>query len=87
MSTPHAGSPARIRAYSLGLGIPFLLAGLGMAKLFGKAKPHARRIAVVSGLLLAGFGLIMVTGNLNVLAGWLSDFMGSIPWVEDLATV
>lgn len=74
-------------AYSLGLGIPFLLAGLGMAKLFGKAKPHARKIAVVSGLLLAGFGLIMVTGNLNVLAGWLSDFMGSIPWLEDLATV
>ncbi|HEX6946738.1 MAG TPA: cytochrome c biogenesis protein CcdA [Acidimicrobiia bacterium] len=78
---------ALLVAYSLGLGIPFLLAGLGMMKLFGRAKPHAKKIAVASGLLLAGFGVIMLTGQLNVLASWLTNFMSSIPWLEDLATV
>ena len=73
--------------YSLGLGVPFLLAGLGMWKLFGKAKPHARKIAIVSGALLAAFGVIMVTGQLNVIASWFTRIMTTIPWLEDLATV
>lgn len=73
--------------FSLGLGVPFLLAGLGMWKLFSRAKPHARKIAVVSGLLLAGFGVIMVTGQINVIASWFTRIMSSVPWLEDLATV
>lgn len=73
--------------YSLGLGVPFLLAGLGMWKLFGKAKPHARKIAIVSGVLLAAFGVVMVTGQLNVIASWFTRIMTTIPWLEDLATV
>lgn len=73
--------------YSFGLGVPFLLAGLGMLKLFGRLRPHARKIAIGSGLLLAGFGVIMVTGQLAVLARWFTEILTSIPWLEDLATV
>jgi cytochrome c-type biogenesis protein len=73
--------------YSVGLGIPFLLAGLGLFKVFGRLKRHARAIAAVSGLLLAGFGVLMVTGGLTTLASWFTELMLSVPWLEDLATV
>ncbi|MFO7298919.1 MAG: cytochrome c biogenesis CcdA family protein [Actinomycetes bacterium] len=78
---------ALLIAYSIGLGVPFLLAGLGMTRLFGRARPHARKISVVSGVLLAAFGLVMATGNLTLLASWLMRFMTSVPWLKDLATV
>jgi cytochrome c-type biogenesis protein len=73
--------------YSLGLGVPFLLAGLGLFKVFGRLRRHMRAITVVSGLLLAGFGVVMATGSLSVLASWFTKLMLSIPWLEDLATV
>jgi cytochrome c-type biogenesis protein len=74
-------------AFSLGLGVPFLLAGLGLFKVFGRFKRHMKAIMVASGLLLAGFGVVMVTGNLSVLAAWFTEVMLSVPWLEDLATV
>jgi cytochrome c-type biogenesis protein len=74
-------------AYSLGLGVPFLLAGLGLFKVFGRLKPHLRTINIVSGVLLAGFGLVLVTGNLGVISGWFSDLFFAIPFLEDLATI
>lgn len=64
--------------YSLGLGIPFLLASLLMAKAFSAfawIKRYVVPITVVSGLLLAGFGLLMVTGNIGLLSSWFSRLM------------
>jgi cytochrome c-type biogenesis protein len=74
-------------AYSLGLGVPFLLAGLGLFKVFGRLKPYLRTINIVSGVVLAGFGLVLVTGNLGVISGWFSDLFFAIPFLEDLATI
>ncbi len=74
-------------AYSLGLGVPFLLAGLGLFKFFGRLKPHLRTINIVSGSLLAVFGLVMVTGNLGTISSWVSRVFLSVPFLEDLATV
>jgi cytochrome c-type biogenesis protein len=74
-------------AYSLGLGVPFLLAGLGLFKIFGRLRRHAKPIAVASGLLLAGFGVLMLSGGLTTLASWFTEVMLSVPWLEDLATV
>lgn len=73
--------------YSLGLGLPFLLAGLGLFKLFGRLKPYLRPINIVSGALLALFGVVMVSGQLNVMSRWFTDIISSIPFLEDLATV
>ena len=73
--------------YSFGLGVPFLLAGLGLFKVFGRLRRHMRTIAIVSGALLASFGVVMVTGNLSVLAAWFTDVLISVPWLRDLATV
>jgi cytochrome c-type biogenesis protein len=74
-------------AYSLGLGVPFLLSGLGLFKLFGRLKPHLRTINIASGVLLTLFGVIMVTGNISTLSNWFSDVLLSIPFLRDLATI
>ncbi len=73
--------------YSIGLGIPFLLAGLGMFKVFGKLKPYLRPISIASGLLLVGFGVVMVTGSLGRISAWLVDVFLAVPLLRDLATV
>jgi len=72
-----------LAVFSLGLGLPFVLAGLGMSKalgLFAWLRRHARPITVVSGLLLAGFGVLMVTGELNELNSWFQNNLPAFPW-------
>jgi len=52
-------------AYSLGLGLPFLLAALGVQRaftVFDFARRHARVIMRVGGLLLVLVGLLQVSG-------------------------
>ncbi|HJQ92300.1 MAG TPA: hypothetical protein VJ950_11370, partial [Acidimicrobiia bacterium] len=71
----------------LGLGVPFLLSGLGLFKLFGRLKPHLRPINIVSGVLLTLFGVLMLTGNVGTLSTWFSDVLLSIPFLRDLATI
>ncbi len=78
---------ALLVAYSLGLGVPFLLAGLGLFKVFGRLKPHMKKIAIGSGVLLALFGVIMVTGHISTLASWFTRVITAIPWLEKLATI
>ena len=51
--------------YSLGLGIPFLLIGLGLTRLMGAMRffsRHYRAFAAVSGVLLVALGFLLVTG-------------------------
>jgi cytochrome c-type biogenesis protein len=74
-------------AYSFGLGIPFLLSGLGLFTMFGRLKPYLRPINIASGVLLTLFGVLMVTGNISTLSNWFSDVMLSIPFLRDLATI
>lgn len=74
-------------AYSLGLGLPFLLSGLGLFRLLGRIKPHLRTINIASGVLLAVFGVVMLTGNLSRLSSFFSNIITSIPFLERLATV
>lgn len=74
-------------SYSLGLGVPFLLAGLGLFKFFGRLKPYLKPINIASGIFLALFGVVMVSGQLDVLSRWFTDIITSVPFLEDLATV
>jgi cytochrome c-type biogenesis protein len=60
-------------AYSLGLGIPFLLAALGISrvfKVFGFARRHALAIMRIGGGLLVLLGVLEVTG---VWGAWLAS--------------
>jgi cytochrome c-type biogenesis protein len=64
--------------YSLGLAVPFLIAALGLAKAFtafNRLKRYLTPITVVSGLLLAAFGVLLVTDQLVTLNAWFSDLL------------
>jgi len=66
VSTGGAGRGALLSfAYSLGLGIPFVLAALGVQRaftVFSFARRHARRVMQVGGVLLIIVGLMQVSG-------------------------
>lgn len=73
-----------LTVYSLGLGIPFLLAGLAINQFFAvfdHVKRHMRVVEIASGLLLIAVGLLMITNNLTMLSGWLQQ----IPLFQKLA--
>jgi cytochrome c-type biogenesis protein len=62
--------------YSLGLGAPFLLVGLGVQRLvgaFGWVKRHYKAIALVSGGLLITVGVLLMTGEFTRLIQPLSQ--------------
>ena len=61
--------------YSLGLGIPFVLSAVLIDYLksaFDWIKKHYRIINIISGAMLIFVGIMMATGSLGKLLGWLS---------------
>lgn len=62
-------------AYSLGLGVPFLLSAVLIDKLksaFNWIKAHYNVINMVCGAMLVFVGVLMMTGTMGVLVAWLS---------------
>lgn len=69
--------------YSMGLGIPFILSGIGMTKLFGSLavlRRHLKTINVVSGLLMVGFGVLFITGRITDLSSWITELFIRFGW-------
>jgi len=61
-------------AYSLGLGVPFVLFGLFLRRLLGVFKAvrrNSRWVTRIGGVLLIGVGLALVTGGWNSFLIWL----------------
>lgn len=57
--------------YSLGLGIPFIIAGFATGaalRMLSKAKKHLRKIEIASGVLLILLGILVLTGHLQALS-------------------
>jgi cytochrome c-type biogenesis protein len=76
----HPGQGAvLLGVYSLGLGIPFLLFGLGFTRSLGLVRAlrrHWRFVSVGSGAVLVAFGVLLATGELIRLTTQLSHFSG-----------
>lgn len=75
------GGIALLLAYSLGLGVPFLLFGLAfgrMTDLLAKVKGRLRIVDLVGGVILIVFGLVLLTHNVDVLSAHIST------WLRDL---
>lgn len=73
-----------LTAYTLGLGVPFLLFALladRMTPLFNKLKRNMRIIEIISGMLLIGIGILMLTGQI---AQWSSG-LASAAAVSDFS--
>ncbi|KNY07794.1 cytochrome c biogenesis CcdA family protein [Microbacterium sp. GCS4] len=81
----NAGDPVRAGflglAYSLGLGIPFLLVALGFGwatKAIGFLRRHIRIVNIIGGVLLILLGVLMVTGLWTDIMSRLTAVMGSV---------
>lgn len=74
-STGGASEGALLLAvYSLGLGLPFILAGLGMSRLTSAVawlRKHTRTLTQASGILLIAVGMLFVTDQLFQLSIWM----------------
>jgi len=71
-------------AYALGLGVPFVLAGLAftkMARAVSVLRRHQLALMRFGGLLMVVVGLLMVTGYWDVLTGSLRQWMSSFQTV------
>lgn len=65
--------------YSLGLGVPFIAAGLAFTRLagvFGWVRAHLGVVNLISGLLLAGLGVLLLTDSIHRLSGWFIKLPG-----------
>ncbi|MBA2311361.1 MAG: sulfite exporter TauE/SafE family protein [Actinobacteria bacterium] len=74
------GGPAEgallLGVYSLGLGVPFILAGLGVSKLAATVKwlrVHTRSINLASGALLVVVGALFATDRLFEISRWMQQ--------------
>lgn len=75
------GGIALLLAYSLGLGVPFLLFGLAfgrMTDLLARFRGRLRLVDLVGGAILVTFGILLVTGNVDVISVHISN------WLHDL---
>lgn len=75
-----------LAAFSLGIGLPFFLAALGMSRLFKPLRRHLRTINIVSGVLLVAFGILMVTNQVGRLSGIVADWLTNIG-LEEITTI
>jgi cytochrome c-type biogenesis protein len=68
-------------AYSLGLGVPFVVTGLAFGRLSGAlrfARRHSRAVSLVSGSVLAALGILIITGEVGTISSWSSTFLEHI---------
>ena len=81
VSTGGAGRGALLSfAYSLGLGIPFLLAALGVQRafrVFTFARSHAREVTRIGGVLLIIVGVLQVSGAWTLLMAQLQGLVAN----------
>lgn len=76
--------------FSMGLGVPFILTGLGLAramKAMTSFRKYMRPVNVASGLLMLAFGVLLLTGNVTRLSSFFVDVFLSVPFLEDLASI
>ncbi len=69
-----------LAAYSLGLGIPFLITSLAINQFFSafaRIRKHYHAIEVTSGLLLVIVGVLIFTNRFTVIAQYLAPYLPS----------
>ena len=74
---------ALLTAYSLGLGVPFLLSALalnGFNRFFQRFRPYMRIVEVIAGVLLVLIGILLFTGYLTLLNSYLISFTPAWLW-------
>lgn len=79
-----------LTAYSIGLGVPFVLSGLFVARAldtFAALRRHLRLVMITSGVLLVMFGVLLLTNQVGRIAGFIIDIMDDIPILRNLTAI
>jgi cytochrome c-type biogenesis protein len=75
--------------YSLGLGLPFILAAVAIGPFIAflqRFRRHLGRVEMVMGVLLVVTGVLMLTGSLNWFGQWLIDNVPVLGRIEEIFT-
>ena len=75
--------------YSLGLGIPFVLAAVAIGPFLGflkRFRRHLGRVEQAMGVLLVAAGVLMLTGSLNAFSYWMIENIPVLGRIEELFT-
>jgi cytochrome c-type biogenesis protein len=78
-----------LAVYSLGLGVPFILAGLGVTRLTGAVKwlrTHTRTITWVGGVFLIGMGILFLTDRVFEISIWMQRLFNAVG-LEELSQI
>lgn len=81
-----AAGAKMLLAYSLGLGIPFILAAVAVRPFLSfmhKFKRHLGTMEKIMGLLLVLTGIMFLTGSMNFLGQWLLENVPFLAEVEE----
>lgn len=75
--------------YSLGLGVPFVVAGVAFGRLggvFGWVKRHYRVINITAGAMLVAFGVLLATNRITRMASALINFLDAagLDWLTQI---
>jgi cytochrome c-type biogenesis protein len=73
--------------YSLGLGIPFVLAAVAIGPFLGflqRFRRYLGRVEMVMGLLLVATGILILTGSLNWFGQWMIEHVPALTRVEEV---
>lgn len=76
--------------FSLGLGVPFILTGLGISRGMSAMRGlrrWMRPINITAGVVMIAFGVLMFTGNVFWLSARVSELFQAIPLLENLAEI
>jgi cytochrome c-type biogenesis protein len=76
--------------FSLGLGVPFILTGIGVSRALTamrRLRRWMRPVNIGAGVVMIAFGVIMFTGNVFWLSSQVSEIFQAIPLLEKLAEI
>jgi cytochrome c-type biogenesis protein len=75
--------------YSLGLGVPFVLAAIAIRPFMGfmlRFRKHLGIVEKVMGLVLVVTGILFLTGSINWFGQWLIDNVPLLSRIEEMVT-
>ncbi len=75
--------------YSLGLGVPFILAAVAIGPFLGfmqRFRRHLDKVEKAMGAFLVLTGLLFFTGSINWFGSWLLDNFPSLSRIEEMVT-
>lgn len=76
--------------FSLGIGVPFVLSGIGLSKAFSAlavVRKISRPLIIVAGVLMTAFGVLMMFNGLSWLSRVISNLFAAVPLLSNLTEI